>query len=59
MNNKIQKYRYNNNLHLPINLLKFNKGAYFSGIKYFNHLPECIQKKPNDHKCFTLTQKVP
>ena len=31
--------------YLPlINLPKFNKGAYFSGIKYFNHIPEHIKK---------------
>jgi len=43
-NKEIHKYRTrynNNNLHLPIvNLSKFNKGVYFSGIKVFNHLPE-------------------
>jgi len=46
-NKEINKYRtsYNNNLQLPIvNLPKFNKGAYFSGIKVFNHLPEYIKK---------------
>jgi hypothetical protein len=40
-NKEIHTYRtrYNNNLHLPIvNLSKFNKGAYISGIKVFNHL---------------------
>ena len=42
-NNEIHKYktRNNNNLHRPIaNLSKFNKGAYISGIKVFNHLPQ-------------------
>jgi hypothetical protein len=43
-NKEIHKYttRYNNNnIDLPIvNLSKFNKGAYFSGLKVFNHLPE-------------------
>jgi hypothetical protein len=42
-NKEIHKYRtrYNNNLHLPIlDLWKFNKEAYFSGIKVFNHLLE-------------------
>jgi hypothetical protein len=45
-NNEIHKYetRNNNNLHLPLaNLSKFNKGAYISGIKVFNHLPQCIK----------------
>ena len=44
-NNEIHKYktRNNNNLHRPIaNLSKFNKGAYISGIKVFNHLPQYI-----------------
>jgi hypothetical protein len=46
MNNKIHKYRYNNNkIHLPITgLSKFKRGAYFSVMKVFNHLPEHIQK---------------
>jgi len=41
-NNEIHKYktRNNNNLHHPIaNLSKFDKGAYISGVKVFNHLP--------------------
>jgi hypothetical protein len=41
-NNEIHKYktRNKNNLHLPIaNLSKFNKVAYISGIKVFDHLP--------------------
>ena len=39
-----------NNLHLPIaNLSKFNKGALISGIKVFNHLPQCIKALTNDH----------
>jgi hypothetical protein len=44
-NNEIHNYktRNNNNLHLPFaNLSKFNKGAYISGIKVFNHLPQYI-----------------
>ena len=45
-NNEIHKYktRNDNNLHRPIaNLSKFNKGAYISGIKVFNHLPQYIK----------------
>jgi len=47
MNKEIHKYRtrYNNNLRLPIaNLSKYYKGAYFSGVKVFNHLLEYIKK---------------
>jgi hypothetical protein len=54
-NNETHKYstRYNNNLHLPIaNLPKFNKGAYISGVKVFNHLPQYIKTLTNDQKCF-------
>jgi len=60
MNKEIHKYRtrYNNNLHLPIaNLAKYSKGAYFSGIKVFNHLLECIKNLSNDQKYFTFTLK--
>jgi len=59
-NNEIQKYktRNNNNLHLPIaNLSKFNKGAYISGIKVFNHLPHYIKALTNYHKYFKSTLK--
>ena len=56
----IHKYRtrYNNNLHLPIiNLSEFNKEAYFSEKRGFNHLMEYIKNLPNDWKCFTSTLK--
>jgi len=46
ISNEIHKYkpRNNDNLHLPIaHLSKFNKGAYISGIKVFNCLPEYIK----------------
>ena len=59
-NNEIHKYktRNNNNLHLPMaNLSKFNKGAYISGIKVFNHLPKYIKALTNDHKYFKSTMK--
>jgi hypothetical protein len=52
-NNEIHKYktRNNNNLHCPVaNLSKFNNGAYISGIKVFNHLPQYIKAFTNDHK---------
>jgi len=59
-NNEIHKYRtrYKNNLHLPIvNLSKFNKGAYISGVKVFNHLPQYIKALANDQKSFRSTLK--
>ena len=59
-NNEIHKYktRNNNNLHCPIaNLSKLNKGAYISGIKVFNHLPQYIKALANDHKYFKSTLK--
>jgi len=59
-NNEIHKHktRNNNNLHRPLaNLSKFNKGAYISGIKVFNHLPQYIKGLTNDHKYFKSTLK--
>jgi len=58
--NEIHKYktRNNNNLQCPIaNLSKFSKGAYISGIKVFNHLPQYIKALTNDHKYFKSTLK--
>jgi hypothetical protein len=53
-NNEIHKY----NLHRPIaNLSKFNNGAYISGIKVFNHLPQYIEALTNNHKHFKSTLK--
>jgi len=59
-NNEIHKYktRNNNNLHHPIaNLSKSTKGAYMSGIKVFNHLPQYVKALTNDHKNFKSTLK--
>ena len=59
-NNEIHKYktRNNNNLHCPTaNLSKFNKGAYISGIKVFNRLPQYTKALTNDHKYFKSTLK--
>ena len=58
--NEINKYktRSNNNLHLPVvNLKKFNKGAYISGIKVFNNLPQSIKILANNEKSFKSTLK--
>jgi hypothetical protein len=35
----------------------FKKGAYVSGIKVFNHLPQYIKALTNDQKCFTSILK--
>jgi hypothetical protein len=58
MYNAIHKYRtrYNYNICLPIvSLSQFNKKAYFSEIKIFNHHPEYIKCLSNDRKYFTTT----
>jgi hypothetical protein len=60
-NNDIHKYqtRSHNNLHLPaVNLTKFNKGVYISGIKIFNHLPQSIKILANNEKSFKSTLKT-
>ena len=38
-----------------VNLSKFKKGAYVSGIKAFNHLPQYIKALVNDAECFKST----
>jgi hypothetical protein len=58
-NNEIHKYKTRslNNFHLPaVNLTKCNKGAYISGIKVFNHLPQAI-KMVTDERCFKSALK--
>jgi hypothetical protein len=57
-NNEIHQYRtrHNKDLHLPmVNLSRFKKGAYVSGIKAFNHLPQYIKALVNDVECFKST----
>ena len=61
-NKKVHNYKTrnnnNSNLHLPIaNLPKLNKGAYISGIKVFNRLPQYIKALTDDHKYFKSTLK--
>ena len=58
MYNAIHKYRTrcSYNLCLPIvSLSQFNKGAYFSEIKFFNHHLEYIKYLSNNQKCVTTT----
>jgi hypothetical protein len=59
-NNEIHKHRTrnNNNLHLPtVNIAKFHKGPYISGLKAFNHLPHRIKILANDMKSFKTALK--
>ena len=52
MNMEIRNFntRYNTNLHPPIsNLTKFQKRAYYSGIKIFNHLPANTKSLTNSY----------
>jgi hypothetical protein len=59
-NNEVHNYktRYNNDLHHPVtNSSEFNKGAYISGVKVFNHLPHYIKAMANDQKYFKVTLK--
>ena len=45
--------RSNTNLHPPVcNLTVFQKGAYYSVIKFFNHLPLKIKSPSNEIKVF-------
>jgi len=45
--------RSNINLHFPVcNLTLLQKGAYFSGIKLYNHLPPRIKSLSNEIKLF-------
>jgi hypothetical protein len=59
-NNEIHSYktRAHSNLHLPaVNLTKYSKGAYISGIKAFNHLPQSIKRLATDEASFKLALK--
>jgi len=41
--------RYDTNLHLPTSdLTEFQKGAYYSGLQIFTHLPANMKWLPND-----------
>jgi hypothetical protein len=52
------KTRLCKNLHLPkVNLAKFDKGVYITGIKVFNHLPQSMKRLVNDEKDFKSTLK--
>jgi len=42
-------------LYRPHCTCTYNKGAYVSGTKVFNHLPQYIKASTNDHKYFKYT----
>ena len=57
MNMEIHNFstRYNTNLHPPIsNFTKFQKGAYYSGIKIFSHLPANLGCLTNNLERFLI-----
>jgi hypothetical protein len=57
-NNEIHTHRtrYNNSLHLPeVNLSKFKKEPFISGVKAYNHLPQYLKILANDQKSFKST----
>ena len=59
-NNEIHKYktRNNTNLHLPtVNITKYYKGPYISGLKAFSHLPRHLKSLANYIKTFKTSLK--
>jgi hypothetical protein len=59
-NTEIHRYstRNTSSLHLPtINLSKYYKGPYISGIKAFNRLPRLLKLFVSDAKCFRKSLK--
>jgi hypothetical protein len=60
-NNEIHSYktRAHCNLHLPaVNITKYSKVAYMSGIKAFNHLPQSIKRLATDEASFKHALKM-
>jgi hypothetical protein len=50
--------RNNNNLQPALtNLTKYNKGPYVSGIKVFNHLPQCLKALDHNSLLFRSSLK--
>jgi len=50
--------RCNTNLHPPVcNLMAFQKGVYFSGIKLYNHLPTYLKNLSKEIKLFKTALK--
>jgi hypothetical protein len=47
-----------NNFYVPItNLSKYKNGAYYTGIKIFNYLPNRIKNVANEKQVFKMTLK--
>ena len=59
LNNETHMYNTrNNNLHLPlVNLIKFSKGPYITGMKVFNHLPQNLKTLVHDSRKFKCSLK--
>jgi hypothetical protein len=60
MNSDVHTYntRFNHNLHLPAaNLTIFQKGGWYSGIKFYNHLPLKLKKLSDDIPKFKVALK--
>jgi hypothetical protein len=50
--------RFYSNLHVPIvNITKYDKGVYITGIKAFSYLPQAIKSLANNEKSFKSTLK--
>jgi hypothetical protein len=55
MNREVHNYSTKNNFdfHLPnVNLVKYQNGVYYVGIKLYNHLPTDIKNLVRDQKLF-------
>jgi hypothetical protein len=52
------KTRLCKNVQVPmVNLAKFDRGVYITGIKVFNHLPQSIKRLVNDENGFKSALK--
>jgi hypothetical protein len=59
-NSKVHNYntRSSNDLHLPTaSLTRYQRGAYYSGVKIYNQLPAYIKNVDNDTRVFKKTLK--
>jgi hypothetical protein len=59
-NSKVHNYntRISNDLHLPTaTLTRYQRGAYYSGVKIYNQLPAYITNVDNDTRVFKKTLK--
>jgi hypothetical protein len=60
-NSKVHNYntRTSNDLHLPAaSLTRYQRGAYYSGVKIYNQLPADIKNVDNDTRVFIKTVKM-